>query len=157
MSDGTRVVFDCNTFVQALGAPDGPAGRCVQLAFDGRIQLFISPAVIDELREVTRRPSVIAKLGLVSERVDDFIEAVEVAATLLDGFAETFRYERDPDDAHYVNLALAADAKLIVSRDKDLLELMDVSKPGARDFQLRFPTLRILDPVTFLREFAPRP
>jgi predicted nucleic acid-binding protein len=60
---------------------------------------------------------------------------------------------RDPDDSHYVNLALAADAKLIVSRDRDLLDLMDNSIPEGLDFQGRFPSLRILDPVAFLREF----
>ena len=70
----------------------------------------------------------------------------------MQGFPETFVYERDPDDAHYVNLALAADAKLIVSRDKDLLDLMDQAKPEGRDFHTRFPTVRILDPVSFLRE-----
>ena len=51
-------------------------------------------------------------------------------------------------------LAVAADAKLIVSRDKDLLDLMDSAKPEAADFQARFPLLRILDPVLFLREIG---
>ena len=47
-----------------------------------------------------------------------------------------------------------ADAKRIVSRDKDLLDLMDAMKPEAADFQGRFPLLRILDPVSFLREIG---
>ena len=154
MTATTRVVFDCNTFVQALAAPEGPAGQCVQLAIEGKVSLFISPSVLGELREVTSRPKVIAKLHLVTERMEDFFETLEIAATLLAGFPEVFSYQRDPDDAHYVNLALAADAKLIVSRDKDLLDLMDVSKPEAGDFQNRFPSLRILNPVQFLGEFV---
>ncbi len=79
---------------------------------------------------------------------------IEIVATLLAGFPETFTYQRDPDDAHYVNLALAADAKLIVSRDNDLLDLMDATKPEAAEFQTRYPSLRILSPVGFLREVA---
>lgn len=67
---------------------------------------------------------------------------------------EDVTYDRDPDDAHYVNLALAADARLILSRGKDLLDLMDSTKPEAAEFQKRFPTLRILNPVGFLREVA---
>jgi len=38
--------------------------------------------------------------------------------------------------------------------DKDLLDLMDSTKPQAADFQDRFPLLRILDPVSFLREIG---
>jgi putative PIN family toxin of toxin-antitoxin system len=154
MTTGVRVVFDCNTFLQAMSAPRGPAGRCVQLAIDEKVSLFISPSVMEELREVTGRPKVVAKLKLVTKRVEEFFEAIEIAATLLEGFPEVFAYRRDPDDAHYVNLALAADAKLIVSRDNDLLDLMDSSKPEATEFQKMCPELRILNPVAFLRELG---
>jgi len=152
MTTGTRVVFDCNIFLQALSSPQGPSGRCVQLAIDGKANLFISPSVLQELREITCRPRVIAKLHLVADRVEEFFETLEIAATLLSGFPELFVYQRDPDDAHYVNLARAAYAGLIVSRDKDLLDLMDTTKPEAMEFQSRFPDLRILNPVAALRE-----
>jgi putative PIN family toxin of toxin-antitoxin system len=152
MIDAIRAVFDCKTFLQALAAPEGPAGRCVQLAFDGGISLFVSPFVLEELRNVTSRPKVIAKLRIVVDRVADFREAIEVAATVLDGFPERFAYQRDPDDAPYVNLAIAANATRIVSPDKDLLDLMDPTKPEAAEFQVQFPSLRIVNPVEFLRE-----
>jgi putative PIN family toxin of toxin-antitoxin system len=148
------VVFDCNIFLQGLAAPGGPAGRCVQLAIDGAVSLFISASVLEELRDVTSRPKVISKLRLVAERVEEFLEAIAVAATLIDGFPESFVYTRDPDDAHYINLAIAADAKLVVSRDKDLLDLMDATKPEAAEFQRRYPALRILDPVGLLRDIG---
>jgi putative PIN family toxin of toxin-antitoxin system len=154
MKLGIRVVFDCNTFPQALSAPEGPAGRCVRLAIDGDLNLFLSPAVLEELREVASRPKVIAKLRLTADRTDQFLEAIEIAGTVLAGFPQSFVYQRDPDDAHYINLALAADARLIVSRDADLLDLMDSTKPEAAEFQKRFPALRILNPVGFLREIG---
>ena len=148
---GPRVVFDCNLYVQALRSPLGPAGRCIQLALDGKISLFISPTILEELRDVTSRPKVVAKLELVRGRVEDFVEAIESAATILEGFAEPFNYDRDPDDAHYVNVALAAQARLIVSRDKDLLDLMDLRTPSGAEFHRNYPELLILDPVQFLR------
>jgi predicted nucleic acid-binding protein len=46
----------------------------------------------------------------------------------------------------------AANAKLIVSRDKDLLSLMDLASPESRDFQARFHSLRIITPVQLLNE-----
>ena len=154
MSTSTRVVFDCNTFLQALASPDGPAGRCVQLAIDRKIDLFSSPAVIEEIRDVASRPIVTTRLHLTPDRTEAFLEVIETTATILAGFPEPFVYQRDPDDAHYVNLAVAAGANLIVSRDKDLLDLRDSTKPVAADFQKRFPQLRILDPVSFLREIG---
>jgi putative PIN family toxin of toxin-antitoxin system len=151
-----RVVFDCNTLLQALASPDGPAGRCVQLVFDEKISLFISPRVLEELQDVARRPAVVSRLGLKPQRVQSYCQTLELAATILTDVPELFTYPRDPDDALYVNLALAAGAELIVSRDKDLLDLMDVVKPEAAEFQKRFPMLRILDPVAFLREVGAR-
>jgi putative PIN family toxin of toxin-antitoxin system len=152
MNPGQRVVFDCNIYLHALSAPDGPSGRCVQLAIDGALSLFISPSVLDELRDVTSRPRVIAKLRFRPERVQMLLEAIAIAATIVSDFDETFIYRRDPDDAHYVNLALAANAQLIVSRDRDLLDLMNSSDLEAADFRRRFPSLRILDPVQLLHD-----
>jgi putative PIN family toxin of toxin-antitoxin system len=152
MSETQRVVFDCNTLLQGMASPGGPAGRCVQLALDQRIHLFVSPAGLGELRDVCNRPKVAHKLHLTAERVEAFLEAIELAATSLEDVPERFTYDRDPDDAHYVNLALAADARLIVTRDKDLLDLMVMSLPEASDFRSRFPQLRILTPPEFLKE-----
>jgi putative PIN family toxin of toxin-antitoxin system len=124
------------------------------MAFDGDVHLYVSPAALDELHDVSSRPKVVRKLSLVAERVEEVLIAIQLAATVIEGFPEPFTYARDPDDAHYVNLALAANAKLIVSRDRDLLDLMDGGRPEGRDFQLQFPGMRILNPVAFLREIG---
>jgi predicted nucleic acid-binding protein len=58
-----------------------------------------------------------------------------------------FSCPRDPDDEPYVNLAVAAGARYLVTRDKDLLDLMEDA-----DFRRRFATLAILDPAAFLLE-----
>ncbi|HEY4233418.1 MAG TPA: putative toxin-antitoxin system toxin component, PIN family [Lacipirellulaceae bacterium] len=62
-----------------------------------------------------------------------------------------FDFPRDPKDAHYVDLALAVNAKLIVSRDKDLLSLRDATTTDGRDFMSRFPALSILTPPEALK------
>jgi putative PIN family toxin of toxin-antitoxin system len=152
-----RVVFDCNTHRQALASPEGPASRCVQLALDGKIDAFLSPTVLDEIRDVASRPKVVARLRFTSERKGEFLTGLQAISTILAGFPEPFVYARDPDDAHYVNLAVAAKADLIVSRDKDLLDLVDPTRPEAAEFQSRFPRLRILDPPAFLRELGETP
>ncbi|HSO75439.1 MAG TPA: putative toxin-antitoxin system toxin component, PIN family, partial [Blastocatellia bacterium] len=72
-------------------------------------------------------------------------------ATFLESVPATFSYDRDPKDEMYINLALAAGAVYMVTRDNDLLHLMKESDIG-RDFRQRYPSLTILDPVAFLRE-----
>lgn len=56
---------------------------------------------------------------------------------------------RDPKDEPYLNLAVAAQATFLVSRDLDLLDLI---KDAA--FRQRHPDLNILDPPAFLAEMA---
>ena len=82
-----------------------------------------------------------------------FITALELVAVSVDSVPEQFAYERDPDDAHYVNLALAPEAEVLVSRDSDLLALADGTSAQGAEFRSRFPGLRISDPVAFLRGF----
>lgn len=57
------------------------------------------------------------------------------------------KLDRDPKDEPYLNLAIAAKATYLVSRDRDLLDLM-----ADPTFRQRHPDLLILDPVEFLRE-----
>jgi predicted nucleic acid-binding protein len=72
-------------------------------------------------------------------------------ASLIADVAHVFEFRRDPKDAHYVDLALAVNAKLIVSRDKDLLSLRDASTLEGREFLDRFPMLLILTPTEALQ------
>ena len=62
----------------------------------------------------------------------------------------------DPDDAHYVNLAIAAGAEFVVSRDFQLLRLMDSGIEEGADFQRRFPHIRVVTPSRFLQEVRAR-
>lgn len=64
-----------------------------------------------------------------------------------------FELPRDPDDEPYINLAIEAGARFLVTRDRDLLDLMRYTEEG-RDFQSRFQQLEILDPVAFLKEIG---
>ena len=145
-----KVVYDCNIFVQALINLNGPAARCVELAKAGRVLLFASPYVLAEVREIHLKTP--AKYGITAEQTDELARAIASFATLVTDVPEVYRHPFDPDDSHYVDLAVKADARLIVSRDGHLLMLADSGRKEGQDFQARFPALRILDPVQFLRE-----
>lgn len=141
-----RVVFDCNVFFQALTSPAGPAARLLEFASRRKVLLFVSAYALDELRDVSSRPHLVAKFQLEASVVAEFITRIEAFATFVDLVPHVFDLHRDPDDAHYINLALAANAKLIVSRDKDLLTLRDDTTLQGQEFRQRFPELAILTP-----------
>lgn len=151
----SRVVFDCNIFVQALINSIGPAGGCVQAVADGRAILIWSSSIIDEVRRTTAHPKLRARYKHLNDHaVNELLERVARVAVLMDGAPDVFIYPRDPTDAQYVNLAVYASAALIVSRDLDLLDLMTSAEPDCAKFRNQFPELRVLTPPVFLNSIS---
>jgi putative PIN family toxin of toxin-antitoxin system len=147
-----KAVYDCNIYLQALSNPLGPAGQCVQEALQRRVILFVDDLVLASLQEVASRAEIAQKLRILSSRVVELVDDLRRVAIFIEEVPTVFQYDRDPDDAHCVNLALAAGASLVVSRDRDLLDLMDEKLQEGRSFRARFPSLPVLNPVQFLTE-----
>lgn len=155
MSDSPiKVVFDCNVFVQALLNPVGAAGVCMQYALDGVVSLSLSPYVLAEIRDIPTKPTPM-RLGITPPKVERLIANLTAVSTLIDHVPEVYEHPIDADDAHYVNLARAAGAAIIVSRDRHLLGLGDPAKPWSADFRGRFPELRVITPEEMLHMLRP--
>jgi len=89
---------------------------------------------------------------LTDETVTAFVERLRKTAELVGRVPKRFTFTRDVNDEPYLNLAIEVQADYLISRDNDLLDLM---KPGTADgdeLHERFPSLKILDPVAFLKE-----
>lgn len=151
MSESLKVVYDCNVFLQALGNPNGPAGRCVDLALSRAVSLFLSPQVLEEIRDVTSRPKLVSRFKIRPERVQVLLENLPKSGVLVPLVPTLWSYERDPDDAHYVNLAIACDARLVISRDRDLLDLMEDANVDGRRLRQAYPDFKVLAPPAFLK------
>lgn len=149
------VVFDTMLFLQAVGSGRGPAFRALQRFEAGEFRLFVSRDLLEEVRDVLSRPKIRRKMPLLTEeRVATLIERLESKAVLIPHVPKHVAYPRDPDDEPILNLAVEAGAKYLVSRDHDLLSLMEASRPEGEAFRSAFPNLTILDPVAFLQELA---
>jgi putative PIN family toxin of toxin-antitoxin system len=150
------VVFDCVVFLQGLIKESGPAVTCIERFEQGRIALAISPDVLTELNDVLSRSSLRQSFPLLTEdKAERLIQLLLLKGTLFRNVTKRFELPRDPDDEPYLNLAIEAGAQFLVTRDRDLLDLMLWDTEEGRNFQSRFRELRILDPVAFLREIEP--
>jgi putative PIN family toxin of toxin-antitoxin system len=147
-----RVVFDCNILLQALAFPEGPAGRCLLLVEQGMVELFVSSATLDELKTVLAYEEVrTISPNLTALNIAAFLKRLEFRATRVRRVRHVIEHPRDPADEPYLDLAVAASADYLISRDKDLLSLMTSHTIASKEFRQRAHPLKILDPVEFLK------
>lgn len=146
MSASHPVVFDCNVFLQAMLNSHGAAGACWQRAVAGDLKLFVSAQILSEVRRLPEHRALRRFRNFSSDRVERFIEEILEIAIFVAEPPKVFAYSRDPNDAHYIDVAIATGALLVVSNDKDLLDLMNDSNQEGKGLRSRYPALRILTP-----------
>ncbi len=150
-----RVVFDCNVLVQAISNDAGPAGQALRLIDQNRISVYVSCAVLKELRNVLNYPTVREKLpGIDDARIAAFMQHLLFRATLLRQVRHVFDYPRAEQDEPYIDLAAEAKANYLISRDRDLLSLATDHSSIGKEFRQRFPRLHVLNPNAFLEVMA---
>jgi len=148
-----RVVFDCMVFLQGAARRENPAGTCLLLVELEAIELCISEEIVSEVRDVLTRSRVRQRFpALTDALMERFLEALCKRALTVLEVPRIFSYERDPKDEPYINLAIAAEASYLVSRDSDILNLANPNNPDGTRLRSHAPRLQILDPVSFLAE-----
>jgi putative PIN family toxin of toxin-antitoxin system len=91
-------------------------------AREGRITLYTSPVLLAELEDVLGREKFAARIARVGSSVAQMLAGFRALAAIVRP-APLEATARDPDDDHVLACALAAKAILIVTRDRDLLDL----------------------------------
>jgi putative PIN family toxin of toxin-antitoxin system len=122
-----RVLIDASTLVSGSADPHGESPPCLifQELREMRFEPIICPRLLAEVIRGLRKP-------YFRDRVDE-ADIAEIAAgiaevsTMLDDPADPEPLLRDPTDDYLVALARAAEAEVIVTGDKDLLD-----HPGLR-------------------------
>jgi len=83
----------------------------------------LSPSVVAEYRAVLLHPAIAAKFArLNTRRVELAIHRLRYVGDEYRSVRVKFEFERDPQDAMFVELAIAGDATHLVTMDSDLLE-----------------------------------
>lgn len=116
-----RLVLDTNTVVSGLLWHNAPS-KLLDAAIEDRAELFTSQVLLLELADVLPRARFAKRVAASQFRVEDLIARYGVLAQRVEP-AIISPVSADPDDDHVLACALAANADLIVSRDKDLHNL----------------------------------
>ncbi len=148
-----KAVFDCNVFLQAVSLETGVAAECLRLVEKGSVRLYLSEEVLNEVEDVLNRPAIRDHFQtLTDEIVEAFLLKLRRNSQIILQVPDKFKYSRDPNDEIYINLAIEAEAEFIVSRDKDLIDLMNAYTTEAKEFRQRFRHLKVIEPLAFLVE-----
>ena len=118
-----KLVIDTNTIISG-SLWLGPPARLLSAALGGQAEMFLSLAMLFELRETLQRPRFAQRLaarGETSESLTAKFRAAchEAVPARIVPPAEL----RDPDDVHVLACAVGAKANAIVTGDKDLITL----------------------------------
>jgi uncharacterized protein len=128
-----RVTADTNIFVSALNYSGGKPSQFLDLAREGKINLTVSEAILDELAEVLQRRFRFSDTDVAEAR-----ESIMDMARTIRPAVQLDVIKEDPDDNKILECAVASGSDYIVSGDKDLLRLQ------------RYDSIRILTVSDFL-------
>jgi putative PIN family toxin of toxin-antitoxin system len=114
-----RVILDTNVLISRLLIPGSVAGRAVRLVLD-RAPPLVSEDTMAELAQTLAKPKFDPYVSL-DDRQEFFRLFARVAEWV--PVTTTIRACRDPKDNKFLELAVDGVATLLVTGDKDLLDL----------------------------------
>jgi putative PIN family toxin of toxin-antitoxin system len=117
-----KFVLDTNVVVSAL-VWGGTPYLLIEAAAAGDIELYTSPMLLSELREVLGREHLASRLATQRSSVDTAFALYAELAISVSPLATPRVVPDDVDDDHVIAAALAANADLVVSGDRHLLSV----------------------------------
>ena len=135
-----RVILDTNVFISDIFF-SGPPYRILKAWRDGKVQLVISPEILEEYRRVSHA---LAK-QFPAINLMPILEMVAVKAEAFPDQSLPRSVCIDPDDDKFLACALIGKCKLIVSGDKHLLRVA-----GYRG-------IKVIKPREFAKDYLSRP
>ena len=114
-----QVVFDSNVIISGF-LFGGPPARLLELALGDSVQAYTSTPILDEVRDVLQRP----KFGLSPDQALVLVEELHDLCEVGTPGRRVNTITADPDDNMILECAQAANAKLIISGDSHLLDLV---------------------------------
>ena len=118
-----KIVLDTNVLLSGLMAPEGAPGRIVKAWFDARFDVVMSVEQLGEIARTLRYPKIQRKLAWDEQRIEQFIRQLYIRAEVIESHATSVEVPRDPKDTPILATLIVSGADVLVSGDRDLLEL----------------------------------
>jgi putative PIN family toxin of toxin-antitoxin system len=131
-----KVILDTNVFVSGVFFA-GPPYRILEAWRDGKLQLIISPEILEEYQRVAEALS--EQFPAVNLR--PMLDLLTVKAELFSAQSLPQPVSDDPDDDKFLACAIASKCSVIVSGDKHLLKVSG------------YQGIRVVKPLDFVDEY----
>jgi uncharacterized protein len=136
------IVIDTSILVSAMLGPGGASREVIRGALDGRYTPAVGQALFAEYEAAIAKESLFEKCPLTERERQEILDALLATCRWTRIYYGWRPNVRDETDNHVVELAVAAGARAIVTKN-------------LRDFagmELRFESLRIVSPDEFIKE-----
>lgn len=137
-----KVVLDTNILISGIGRPQGAPGQIVSAWLDGKFDLVVTEALLEELKRVLLYPKVrklLMQAGLLDDDLRDYIDIMRMKAITVSTDNVLLPIApSDPKDVHVLEALVASGAEFLVTGDKKhLLSLGMTPIVTAADFAAR--------------------
>ncbi len=119
---GMRVVVDTNVLVSGIAYPASIPGKILGLWRQGSLDLVLSRFILDEMTRVLPR---IRRVSLNAAEIRDLADTFMLMADVVEPSLEKEDGLRDSNDQLVLGTFRAANARYLISGDKDLLALCE--------------------------------
>ena len=133
-----RVVLDTNVIISATLIRGGKEDQIVRAWQRGVFELVLSPPILEEMGQALFYEKLRKFRWMTVEEVAELLQALAQGSMVVSGRSKV-KASRDPDDNKFVAAAIEAEARFVVTGDRDLLALR------------RYRNVRMITPARFLQ------
>jgi putative PIN family toxin of toxin-antitoxin system len=140
-----RAVVDTNLLISGFFSRRSAPFLLLQAWQEGKFIGLISPPLRAEYDDVLKRPALADRFQLTAEEIRDFFVAIDSTSEHIDLIEGSNFALRDPNDEMVLATAVSGNADLLVTGDRDLLDVADDARLGR---------LRIVTAAAFVAELG---
>ena len=133
-----KVVLDTNVIISGLLHPSSVPAQILKLIQSQEIQAAMSPQTQAELARVLSYPKIQKVLELTAEEANQLVGQITYNCQLVQPTISVSAVAEDEADNRYLEVAVSAEARYLVTGDQHLLKLE------------RYQGMEIVSPATFL-------
>jgi uncharacterized protein len=132
-----KVVLDTNVVISAVLSHDGIPAKIFEMLLSGNIQNYTTKEIVEEIKDVLERLKITKLVDNIQRRW--IITNFEQSSICIKPSVNLTIIKNDPDDNKFLECAVSAQAKYIISGDTHLTDLK------------RYHDILIVTPTEFFR------